>query len=70
MGEHHTRSQILQTTIKGKITFKNGLKLHNLANFTFKFKAEMIFVSDAIRDVDDGITHRELILVLYGIPCM
>ena len=31
---------------------KNGIKLHNLANFNFKFKAGMIFVLDAIRDVD------------------
>ena len=51
-----------QTTNERKIWVwqKTGLKLYNLTNVTFKFKAEMIFFLDAICDVDDGRTYSTL----------
>ena len=49
----------MYNTNNGRNVFdKNALKLYNLTNS--KFKAKMIFVSDAIRDVDDGRTHFTL----------
>ena len=47
---------MINNNVQDKRNFnkKIGVQLYNLTNFTYKFKGEMIFVSDAICDVDDS----------------